>query len=114
MNTDGLRSSFVGSPGSWGGAIRRGKTVVWTCPHRHPNRDYSTTYNTAARECSGYVLEAVVDPERASRQLQAIQSWSPHVSRSDVIEKTKWDIAMREWAIAEAAAIGTSLEAAPR
>jgi hypothetical protein len=40
MNGDrGPRPSHTGGPGAWVGVVREGRKVVWTCPHRHGNRD---------------------------------------------------------------------------
>jgi len=96
-----LRVSHAGGPGRWRGAIRVGERVVWTCPHSHRNRDYSSGGRTAARECAGYVLEAVADPDRAVRMLAACEVYagSLEASRADVVESARRSVADRRWAL---------------
>ncbi len=54
------------------GVIRRGKKVVWTCPHRHVNRDQTTSHATAARDCASRVLEVIRNDDQ---ELGAFEKW---------------------------------------
>jgi len=99
MATGELRVSYLGGPGSWIGAIRRGRQVVWSCPHSHGNRDQSTSVNSSAHECANYVHEALTQPEKAADVLAALRKWHPsHVGNVDVSRQHLRAIALREWA----------------
>jgi|GEM_PF-5382610 len=50
---EALRPSWRGGPGGWEGVLKdRSGAVVWRCGHRHPNRDLSSRYKSAALSCA--------------------------------------------------------------
>ena len=63
-----LKSTYAGGPGCWHGAIRVGRRTIWTCPHKHRNRDLSSTIaGPSAMACAHAVRLAVEAPAEAER-----------------------------------------------
>jgi hypothetical protein len=95
---DGYAGLCVGttarSGGTWSGVIRQGRTVIWTCPHRHINRDIETAFN-AARPCATAVLEAIHEPEAAQRMIAALGRSIPNFQSPQ--QKQQWEVRHREW-----------------
>lgn len=110
MNSNELRVSHGGGPGSWQGVIRRGRQIVWTCPHSHSNRDDDGA-SSAARPCAALVLEALVDREKAVKTLVAVResSIATHYRYEWMVKRHLWSIQRREWALAEADTVRGSM-----
>lgn len=75
-----LTASVTGSARHWTGVLREGRKVVWSCGHVHTNRDQqSRTNGRPAHECAHMVLAAVVDRDKAVRQIAAMERSTPHL-----------------------------------
>ena len=100
-----LHVGHKGTPGNYVGLIKCGKQVIWTCPHRHHNRDADTTYNTAARACAGRVLTALNDIERAQLHLRTLYTATPVFHTEQQAREWRIAIDRQEWAVATATEI---------
>lgn len=112
MPTTELRVSHTGGPGAWVGLIKRGKEIVWRCPHKHPNRNEETTYNTAATRCAAVVLDAINDPSKTRRSIEAMRNGYPTVVGVNASQMfAQWQHAIRryEWALEQAAALANTV-----
>lgn len=96
-----LRVSHVCTGSGYVGLIKRGKEVVWRCPHVHKNRDQDAAH-TAARPCAALVLRALLEPERAREFIKKIQRAAPHFQHAWQAKEWAWTIQRHEWALATA------------
>jgi len=63
-----LKPTYAGGHGCWRGALKIGRRTIWTCPHKHRNRDLSSaTAGPSAMSCAYAVRLAVEEPDEAER-----------------------------------------------
>lgn len=56
-NQTEFKAGVTGKARNWVGVIRRGKKIVWRCPHVHNNRDqYSRSNGASAFNCATTAL----------------------------------------------------------
>lgn len=97
-----LKPTYAGGPGCWRGALKVGRRTIWTCPHKHRNRDLSsTTAGPSAMACAHAVRLAVEAPAEAER----MRDWLGEFGRS----RGAYDL--YDWAISIAHAIRARLTA---
>lgn len=92
-----LRAGVKGNPGCYHGVIRNGKRIVWQCPHKHINRDETSSVNVSARRCANAVLGALRDDDD---QIRRFNLW---LSRVQFRFSWEQSVAFRDLAILEAA-----------
>ncbi len=88
-----LRATYKkGAEGGWTGAIKAGKRVVWTCDHRHSNRDFGG----ALKSCS-YVAQRMNEPRLAPWTRYAYAQAEPLRSRVAFSSRVVRFRAMDSW-----------------
>jgi hypothetical protein len=66
------RATYTGTSQAWKGAIKLGSRVVWTCEHRHHNRDQGgVTWGTAACGCARSVLAVALKSDADIERLKS-------------------------------------------
>lgn len=99
---------YTGRAGAWRGTLRRGRTIVVTCPHFHRNRDQGNSATrcllvlarslanggpAAAQHWVTLGLQDARDPERRRAEHQAVVDAVAHLLESGPVTYNGWDAA---------------------